>query len=89
MPALFELEGQIEVQVFQDDSAACGGGFHPCPPPLGAAFEVEAPVDGQQRAEQVVHHHEPHLHQTQLSALARIRLGCEMDLTKGWGAKMF
>lgn len=78
MPALLQLELDVEVQVFEDGAGPVWLGCT-LAPALGAALQIVPPVDGQGRLEQVVHDNEAHLQECGRQVLAELSyvLSCE------------
>ena len=60
MPAFFQLEVDVEVQVFED---GVGAGYLPTEPALGGPLQVVLALYMQICLEQIVHDYEAHLQQ--------------------------
>lgn len=58
MPALLQLESNVQVQVLQD---SVGRGQFATEPALSGPFQIILALDVQISPKQVVHHNEPHL----------------------------
>ena len=59
MPALLQLEPDVQIQVLQN---GVGRGHFPAEPALCGALQVVFPLYVQVCLKQVVHHNESHLH---------------------------
>ena len=73
MPALLQLESNVQVQVLQN---SVGRWHFATEPALSGPFQIILTLDVQISLKQVVHHNKPHLHQQSSMFSVCPQLGC-------------